>query len=121
MTAEGTSVHELSERIAQLTAGADPTPVPEAVMMTPGQLLHRLNEASGIERLEMAERILDSMGEASACFLQDHQRRLVELEEVVRVGCWLVAEARWVAESRRTSALTVVDELERLADEVPSA
>lgn len=88
---------ELIERIAALTAGADPTPPDEGALMTPGQLLHRLNEATAEERLPMASQIVRAMSESGACFQMDHVGQLEYLEDLVQIGRWLVAEARWVA------------------------
>lgn len=92
----------LEARIAELTAGADSTPVEEGVERTPGQFIHWFLELPEAERLRVVERIYSTSREASDCFLCDHKGRLEWLEEQRGVrdralAQWLIAEARWEA------------------------
>jgi hypothetical protein len=101
MTDIHADVEALHAEVSRLTAGADPTPVPEAVEMTPGQLLHRLNEATEEKRLEIAEKALRASSEAFACFMADHAGHVAELQRQLlrdrELARWLIAEARWGA------------------------
>lgn len=86
-----------ADHLAYLTAGADDTPRAEGAQYTPGQLLHRLHTIDVDERLDLLARLIESHNESALCFIEDHRGRLAELEELRKIGEWLVAEARWVA------------------------
>lgn len=91
----------LEARIAELTAGADSSPVEEGVERTPGQFIHWFLGLDEAERLAVVERIYATSREGSACFMQDHKGRLEWLEEQRArdraLAQWLIAEARWEA------------------------
>ncbi|MDX2702182.1 hypothetical protein PV350_04885 [Streptomyces sp. PA03-6a] len=62
----------LELEVARLRAGADPTPVPEAVAPTDAQWLHRLLETPADERLEVIRRVLADAYQGGQCFYSNH-------------------------------------------------
>jgi hypothetical protein len=69
----------------------------EGVRLTPEQLLARLDEMPDDQRLDFARRMLGASGEAMRCFALDHEGRIAHADDLITVGRWLIAEARWVA------------------------
>lgn len=91
----------LEARIAELTEGADSTPVEEGVERTPGQFIHWFLGLDEAQRLDVVERIFANAQEDSGCFMLDHKGRLEWLEEQRArdraLADWLIAETRWEA------------------------
>lgn len=88
---------ELVSLVRTLTAGGDPTPVLEDTLRSPGQFIHwfiRLNET---ERHLVARQVLANADDAHQCFVENHRGQLEQMEHLMNVGRWLIAEARWVA------------------------
>ncbi|GAA3877977.1 hypothetical protein GCM10022243_48350 [Saccharothrix violaceirubra] len=76
----GSTVPELRDRIAQLTAGADPTPYDPGVWPTPAQYVHRWNLMTGPERLAEADRTISLLKELGPPNWLDIRGRVVDPE-----------------------------------------
>jgi hypothetical protein len=65
--------------VARLRAGEDLTPPEEGAVLTPGQLLARLNAATPEQRLELAAAMLDNAATVRHCLMADHDGLYTEL------------------------------------------
>lgn len=67
----------------RLCDGADPTPVPDGVILTPAQAWHTLLAAPTEERLDRLTHMLNAAHDAHLCYASDHRGRLDDLRTQV--------------------------------------
>lgn len=71
---------EVRDKLARYEAGADPTPVPEGVAGTTGQLWHKMLQADEAGRFRLLGWFMEIAERSSSCFAQNHQGSIDQLQ-----------------------------------------
>lgn len=73
-------LREARDKIEAYEAGADPTPVPEGVAGTTGQLWHKILQADEAGRFRLLNWLIELAERESNCFTQNHEGRIDHLQ-----------------------------------------
>ena len=78
-------INDLAAEVARLRTGEEDGYDP-LVRPTPGQWLQKFNQSPAVERLTVVARVIDACTQASTCFEMNHDGRIRQLEELLRVA-----------------------------------
>lgn len=106
-------INQLTAEIARLRTGEEDGYDP-LVRPTPGQWLRKFNQSPAAERLAVVARVIDACARASTCFEMNHDARIRQLEELLRIA----HETSNRSESERAAAVQRAEQAEQKAGDL---